>query len=99
VAALGEGRHEVTFDDGTTVVTSLLVGADGAWSRVRPLLSGATPEYTGMSAVETHLFDDETRHPATRRRSARGRCTLSRRERGSWRTARRAVPTQLRVYH
>jgi len=63
VRALGEGRHEVVFADGGTVVTGLLVGADGAWSRVRPLLSDATPEYFGRTFVETYLYDAETRHP------------------------------------
>ncbi|MEU3411898.1 MULTISPECIES: FAD-dependent oxidoreductase [unclassified Streptomyces] len=62
--ALGGGRHQVTFADGGTVTTTLLVGADGAWSRVRPLLSTATPRYIGKSVVETYLHDAGTRHPA-----------------------------------
>ncbi|MYQ44112.1 NAD(P)-binding protein [Streptomyces sp. SID4985] len=64
VRALGGGRHEVSFENGTSVTTDLLVGADGAWSRVRPLLSGATPAYVGEAFVENYLYDVETRHPA-----------------------------------
>jgi 2-polyprenyl-6-methoxyphenol hydroxylase-like FAD-dependent oxidoreductase len=65
VRALGRGRHEVRCADGTTVITGVLIGADGAWSRVRPLLTDATPEYAGTSFVETFLFDAAIRHPAT----------------------------------
>jgi 2-polyprenyl-6-methoxyphenol hydroxylase-like FAD-dependent oxidoreductase len=67
VRALGEGRHELAFADGSTATTNLLVGADGAWSRVRPLLTDAVPEYVGVSFVETFLFDGDTRHPASAR--------------------------------
>jgi len=65
ITALGGGRHELGFADGSKVVAEALVGADGAWSRVRPLLTDVKPDYIGTSFVETYLHDADARHAAT----------------------------------
>ncbi|MEU5424940.1 NAD(P)/FAD-dependent oxidoreductase [Streptomyces olivoreticuli] len=60
---LGNGTHRLRFAGGTSTDADLVIGADGAWSQVRPLLSDATPLYTGVTFVETGLNDADTRHP------------------------------------
>jgi len=67
VTALGQGRHALIFADGSTVRTDFLVGADGAWSRVRPLLCDARPAYVGVTFIETRLSNVDVRHPASAR--------------------------------
>ncbi|MET7517417.1 NAD(P)/FAD-dependent oxidoreductase [Streptomyces sp. NPDC005480] len=60
--SLGDGTHRLHFTNGATIETDLVTGADGAWSRVRPLLSDAAPVYTGVTFVETRLDEADTRH-------------------------------------
>ncbi|KPC63965.1 FAD-dependent oxidoreductase [Streptomyces chattanoogensis] len=61
--ALPEGGHRLHFADGTTADCDLLVGADGARSRVRPLLTDARPHHIGNNLVECGIPDIDRTHP------------------------------------
>ncbi len=62
VTAVSPGR--LTLATGEVVEADLVVGADGAWSKVRPVLSDAVPHHSGLSFVEARLSDVDLRHPA-----------------------------------
>ena len=64
VRTLGGGQHELTFANGLVTTCGLLVGADGAHSRVRPLLSGATPQFLGVTGTEISLAPETIKLPA-----------------------------------
>ncbi|WP_116091501.1 FAD-dependent oxidoreductase [Sphingomonas crusticola] len=57
--------------DGRAYEFDIVVGADGAWSRVRPLLSEAQPIYEGITFVE--LGYDARRHPEVDALAGRGK--------------------------
>ncbi|MGW8973059.1 FAD-dependent oxidoreductase [Streptomyces platensis] len=61
--ALPEGGHRLHFADGTSADCDLLIGADGAHSRVRPLLTDAEPCHTGVNAIEGGIPDIDRTHP------------------------------------
>ncbi|MFI6850103.1 MULTISPECIES: NAD(P)/FAD-dependent oxidoreductase [unclassified Kitasatospora] len=63
ISGPADGPRQLHFTDGTTIETDLVIGADGAFSRVRPALSPAVPQYTGVSFLEARFSDVENRHP------------------------------------
>ncbi|TFK79977.1 monooxygenase FAD-binding protein [Polyporus arcularius HHB13444] len=57
------GQHELTFTNGFVTVADLVVGADGANSRVRPLLSPATPIYHEVTGAEISISPEVAASP------------------------------------
>jgi 2-polyprenyl-6-methoxyphenol hydroxylase-like FAD-dependent oxidoreductase len=65
VAAIEKAENEfrISFADGRLAAAEILIGADGAWSKVRRLVSNASPIYSGVSFVELRYRDADRRYP------------------------------------
>lgn len=67
-----DGTCDLVLDDGSRERFDLVVGADGTWSKVRPALSDALPEYSGILFVEMGIDDVDRRYPDTAALVGRG---------------------------
>ncbi|MFF9787635.1 FAD-dependent oxidoreductase [Streptomyces nigrescens] len=72
VTPLPHGTARLHHHNHTTEDFDLVIGADGAWSRVRPALSDAQPSYAGVTLVEAHFGEVDHRHPGIARLVGRG---------------------------
>jgi 2-polyprenyl-6-methoxyphenol hydroxylase-like FAD-dependent oxidoreductase len=61
--ASGDGSHRLEFANGAVTEADLVIGADGAWSRVRALVSDAVPHYSGISFLDVRFDEVDSRHP------------------------------------
>ncbi|WP_431230842.1 FAD-dependent oxidoreductase [Paenarthrobacter nicotinovorans] len=58
-----DGPRTLHFMDGTTAEADLVIGADGAHSRVRKVLSDAEAYYSGVDFLEAWFDDVQNAHP------------------------------------
>ncbi|MCJ1370715.1 hypothetical protein MMC20_001928 [Loxospora ochrophaea] len=60
------------FEKSSETGFDLIVGADGAWSKVTPLLTTVRPFYSGISGVEIRFRDVQEKYPAIDKLVGRG---------------------------
>lgn len=62
-----ENGWTLFFKNGTTATAAIVIGADGANSRIRPLITPIKPVYSGVTIVEGTVYDSETATPIVHR--------------------------------
>lgn len=67
-------QYELHFGSGSRECFDLVIGADGAWSKVRPLITSQKPVFSGITGIDIKISDPDVRHPDLSRRVGRGMC-------------------------
>ncbi|KAL7929324.1 hypothetical protein V8C35DRAFT_315722 [Trichoderma chlorosporum] len=58
------GQHTLQFTDGSSASGfHLVIGADGAWSKVRASITPAKPQYSGNHYIESRINPNSVYHP------------------------------------
>ncbi|CAF1532382.1 unnamed protein product [Adineta steineri] len=96
IQSISNGQHKLTFDNGVTDVADLVIGADGAWSRVRHLVSKEKPQYCGATMIEAQFTEVDDRHPEISKLTGRGTMFALSDNKGLF--AQRNGGNQIRVY-
>lgn len=74
VQSIEGGKYQVDFQDDTSIVRNILIGADGAWSKVRKLLTNVKPEYMGSTFLDAYLYNVDEKHPEIAKIIGQGSC-------------------------
>jgi 2-polyprenyl-6-methoxyphenol hydroxylase-like FAD-dependent oxidoreductase len=62
-SASTEGKYNLQFTDSLEENFDFVIGADGAWSRVRSYITDVKPFYSGITAIELWANDVDTKNP------------------------------------
>lgn len=74
VQEIADGKYQVDFQDDTSIVSNILVGADGAWSKVRKVLTDVKPEYAGTTFLDAYFYNVDEKYPETAKIIGSGSC-------------------------
>ena len=96
VEPLADGRYSVMNGIESLGTFDLVVGADGAWSKVRPLVSKETAAYSGILCIELNIDDVDTQHPELAKLIPHGK--IGAHGKGCGFIAQRSSHGQIRVY-
>ncbi|QWG70317.1 FAD-dependent monooxygenase (plasmid) [Bacillus mycoides] len=56
-------QYELQFEHGEKITVDFVVAADGAFSKIRPLVSQASAKYSGISMIELSIMNVANQHP------------------------------------
>lgn len=67
-------KYDLHFQNHIETGFDLVVGADGTWSKVRPIITDTRPKFSGIHGLDVKLSDIDNVDPALSKRVGMGMC-------------------------